>query len=366
MIEASSMQRVDQEIRSSVATDRNVLEDMRKEVRPLKEATRIIHPRSATAISLVATDGGYNKFRFDPFMIQLIRVVDSSQNEHSLEIIARNTSLEHLNRKHLNDNGTGRTPLGRMMEFLQIRSLSELSPVFKTLDPSWVSVYREITEWAVLLSLVREKDFGTDTVILCDGLLRSKMFCGDLFGRYRRGLELAIKQQFDQHHRRIYVAGIAKRSNVLQTYRLALALEGVMRTTYPCYVEVPMNIEERVYQWDEYLKRDDKFVAGKMFLAKFGQGPYDPIWAVDLLLSQKADAASIFGFLLQDAKDGFPVPLYPQCLQKAHEHAALTDFDMRLLEDAILRAMRENLDDKRGILEELALQTADPARARYK
>lgn len=366
MIEAPSMQKVDEEIRASIDADRDVLEQMRKEVRPLKDATRIIHPRAATAISLVATDGGYNRFRFDPFMIQLIRIVDSSENEHCLEVIARNTSLEQLNGRHLNEDGTGRTALGRMMEFLGLRSLSALSTVFKNLDPSWVSVYREMTEWAVLFSLVREKDFGTDTVILCDGLLRSKMFSEDLFGRYRRGLELAIRNQFEQHRRRIYVAGIAKRSNVLQTYRLALALEGVMRTTYPCYVEVPMNIEERVYQWDEYLKRDDKFVAGKMFLAKFGQGPYDPIWAIDLLLSQRADAASIFGFLLEDAKDGFPVPFYPQCLQKAHEHAALTAFDMRLLEDAILNAMRENLDDKKGILEELALQTTDPARARYR
>jgi len=299
-------------------------------------------------------------------MIQLIRVVDSSQNEYCLEVIARNTSLEQLDSRHLNADGSGRTALGRMMEYFGIRSLSELSPVFKELHPSWVSVYREVTEWAVLFSLVRDKDFGTDTVILCDGLLRSKMFSKDLFGRYRRGLEEAITRQFEQHRRRIYVAGIAKRSSVLQTYRLALALEGVMRTTYPCYVEVPINIEERVYQWDEYLKREDKFVAGKMFLVKFGQGPYDPIWAIDLLLSQKTEAASIFGFLLEDAKDGFPVPLYPQCLQKAHEHAALTDFDMRLLEDAILEALRANLDEKKWILEELALQATDPAAKRYR
>jgi hypothetical protein len=360
------MQKVDQEIRASVDADRDVLEQMRKEVRPLKDATRIIHPRAATAISLVATDGGFNQFRFDPFMIQLIRVVDSSENELCLEVIARNTSVDHLNGRHFNQDGTGRTSLGRMMEALDVRSLADLSPVFKQLDPSWVSVYRELTEWAVLFSLVRESKFGTDTVILCDGLLRSKMFSQDLFGRYRRALEQAIKNQFEQHRRRVYVAGIAKRSAVLQTYRLALALEGVMRTTYPCYIEVPMNIEERVYQWDEYLKRDDKFVAGKMFLAKFGQGPYDPIWAIDLLLSQRVEAATIFGFLLQDAKDGFPVPLYPQSLQKAHDHAALTGFDMRLLEDAILKAMRENLGNKKGILDELALQSADPASARYR
>ena len=80
---------------------------------------------------------------------------------------------------------------------MALQALQQLSPVFK-LDveqrsSSWVQVYREMTEWAVLFSLVREKDFGTDTVIVCDGFLRSKMFAKDsggegLFKKYREGL----------------------------------------------------------------------------------------------------------------------------------------------------------------------------------
>jgi hypothetical protein len=31
-----------------------------------------------------------------------------------------------------------------------------------------------MTEWAVLFSLLRKKDFGTDTVIVRDGFLRSR------------------------------------------------------------------------------------------------------------------------------------------------------------------------------------------------
>jgi hypothetical protein len=222
-----------------------------------------------------------------------------------------------------------------------------------------------MTEWAILFSLIREKDFGTDTVIVRDGFLRSKMFKGTLFGDLRRGIDEAISRQYGKNRRRIYLAGIAKHSNVLQIYRMALALEGVMRNTYPCYLEVPKVLEKRAYKWDEYIERADKFVAGKMFLVKFGNSPYDPVWAVDLLLSQKDSAPTVFGYLLEDAKDGFPVPLYPQCLQRAHEHAALVDFDMRLLEDQICGALRNNLGEKRWIVDELALQEGDPARRRY-
>src|SRR5439155_20720499 len=124
-------------------------------------------------------------------------------------------------------------------------------------------------------SLVRDHDFGTDTVIVCDGLLRSKMFAGALFTKYREGLEEGIRHQFDKSRRRIYVVGIAKHSKVLQTYRLALALEAVLRNTYPSYLEIPQELEEKVYKWSEYANvgaEGGKFVSGKLFFVKFGSG----------------------------------------------------------------------------------------------
>lgn len=370
MIEPASMDALANEIRSCVEADHYILDEMRSEVRPLKGETRRIQPRAATAISLVGTDGGNNQVRFDPFMVQLVRVVDSSQNELCLEAITPNSSIDLLNRRHFDPLGKPITPLGRMMAFLGVSHLKGLTPVFdpkpgEPLSPSWVAVYREMTEWAVLFALIREKDFGTDTVIVRDGFLRSKMFKGTLFGSLRKGIDDAIQQQYERSRRRIHLAGIAKHSNVLQIYRVAMALEGAMRNAYPCYVEVPRTLEERAYKWDEYIERADKFVAGKMFLVKFGASPYDPVWAVDLLLSQKDAAPTVFGYLLEDAKDGFPVPLYPQCLQRAHEHAALVDFDMQLLEDQICTALRDRLGEKKWIVDELALQESDPASRRY-
>ncbi len=369
MIEPSTLETLEREVKLRIHEDRAVLDEMREEVRPLRAATSRIQPRAATAISLVGTDGGNNQLRFDPFHIQLIRVVDSSKNEYCLEVITPRTAIAELSLRHIAADGEPRTALGRMMHFLGIRSLTQLSGVFAArpgeLSSSWMNVYREMTEWAVLFDLVRTKDFGTDTVIVRDGFLRAKMFSGDLFGRLRKGLEEAIERQFLNSRRRIYVCGIAKSSGILQTYRIAMALEGVLRTTYPCFVDVPRVMEERVYVWDEWAKRDDKFVAGKMFLVKFGKGAHDPIWAIDIFLKQKSEAQTILGYLLEDAKDGFPIPLYPQCLQKAHENAALVDFDMELLEDQISSALRSDLGEKKWIIDELQLQEADPASRRY-
>ena len=68
--------------------------------------------RSSRAISLVGTDGGNNQLRFDPFLVQLIRVVDSSQNEYCLEVITSNTPFEALNLCHFEPDGRRKRPSG--------------------------------------------------------------------------------------------------------------------------------------------------------------------------------------------------------------------------------------------------------------
>jgi hypothetical protein len=133
-------------------------------------------------------------------------------------------------------------------------------------------------------------------------------------------------------------------------------------------VEVPRELEASVYKWPEYAGlggEGEWFVAGRMFFVKFGGGRHDPIWAVDLLVSQAGEASTIFGHLLADALDGFPVPFYPQCLQRAHESAALVDFDMDILQDQICDALRGNLGEKKWVIDELTLQESDPSHRRY-
>lgn len=365
-------------IANCIAGDRGVLDTLRAEIRPLKSMTRRIQPRTATSISLVGADGGNNQLRFDPFLVQLVRVVDSSNNEYCLEAVSPTTPIREINARQFNVDGTPRTALGEMMVALGVDSLPELSRMIRPTDtgkpvsPSWVRVYRELVEWAILFSLLK-KDFGTDTLIVCDGLLRSVVFAGNLFNRLRQKMNERIDAQWRANHRRIYLAGVAKHSKVISRYRLAMALEEILQVDYPAFVEVPREIEERAYgAW--YAREDGgvveggetgKYVGGKMFLVKFGAHRRDPVWPVDIFIPQAGEPQVILGAMLSDAINGFPVPHYPRCLQKAHENAALTAFDFDILQDFIYSGVRASLDKDADVLDTFQLQDADPSQRRY-
>ena len=380
MIEPESHEQLRREINDRIAADRALLDGLRAEIRPLRAHVIRIQPRTTTSISLVGTDGGNNSLEFDPFLVQIVRVVDSSNNEYCLEAITPTTDVAHLSQAQFARHGHPRTPLGEMMTDLGTPTLPTLSHMIRPNDhgrmtsPSWVQVYRELVEWAVLYSILKNKDFGTDTLIVCDGLLRSKVFAGDFFKQYLERVKAAIDRQYREKRRRIYLVGVAKHSKVLARYRLAMAIERVMTNDYPAYVEVPREIEEKAYVWSEYARGDDrelenaeinKFVGGKMFLVKFGRGSRDPVWPIDVFLPQKDEAQTILGYLLADAIDGFPVPLYPRCLQKAHENAALVDFDFDILQDEIFSGLREVLGDDAPLLDAFRLQDSDPSQRRY-
>ncbi|HWM25061.1 MAG TPA: hypothetical protein VNP98_09560 [Chthoniobacterales bacterium] len=380
MIDPHSLGELRSAIRQQVEGDRTLLDDLRREVQALKGAVKNIQPRSTTSISLVGTDGGNNQLQFDPFLVQLIRVVDSSNNEYCLEVVSPTTSVTALSRQQFESDGKPRTALGKMMSYLGVDNLTKLSVMIRTNDddrpvsPSWVQVYRELVEWAILFTVLREKDFGTDTIVICDGLLRSKVFSGELFKKYLLGLQEGIEAQFQRSKRRLFLAGVSKSSKVLDRYRLVMALEGILATDYPAYVEVPRSLEEKAYIWSEYARGDDraieggevnKFVGGKMFFVKFGGGRRDPVWPIDIFLPQSAEAQTIIGCMLADAINGFPVPFYPQCLQKAHENAALVDFDFDILQDEIFGGIRSVLGEHRDKLDVFRLRDQDPAARRY-
>jgi hypothetical protein len=378
-IDEASYRRMRDEIAHRVAADNVLLEELRTDIRPLALQARRIQPRSVTSLSLVATDGGNNQLRFDPFLVQLVRVVDSNDQELCLEAVSPTTPIAELEARHFGRGGEPLTPLGRMMAALGISRLADLSGTLRADEHglprggSVVQVYRELAEWAVLHDLLRS-DYASDTLVVFDGDLRSKMFTGDLFKR----LGVLFAEQIERHAQRrrtVFLVGLMKSSSVLARYRLAMALEGVLRGRHPAYVAVPRGLEEKVYRWDENARGRDreevgrevaKFVIGSLFFVKFGSRPADPVWPVHVFEPQAVQADRIFGHLLADAIEGFPVPLYPRCLQKAHERAALVDFDMDMLQDAVFDGLREVLGARGDLLDAFRLEDADPARGRYR
>jgi hypothetical protein len=312
-------------------------------------------------------------------MIQLVRVVDSSNNEYCLEVISPTTDIELLAQRQF-EGDRPVTALGELMAFLGVRTLPELSSMIHPAErgypasPKWVGTYRSLVEWAILFKIIRTKDFASDTLVVFDGLLRSKLFARDNFLRMMDGIQDAIRDKWEQQHRRLYLVGVAKHSAVLERYQTAMALEGVLTCDYPAYVEVPREVEQRAYTWWEWARGTDietereeltKSIAGKMHFAKFGRGRRDPVWPVDILISQMEDTSTILGYLLADATEGFPVPYYPRCLQKAHQNAALVDFDFEVLQNEVLRGLRDMLGAEAPVLDAFSLRDPDPAQRRY-
>src|SRR5437899_2902896 len=150
MFEPSTQAQLKQAIAECIDGDKGMLDALREEIRPLKQQTKRIQPRGTTSISLVGTDGGNNQLQFDPFLVQLVRVVDSSNNEYCLEAVSPTTSVTALSTRQFNQDGSPRTALGKMMTYLGVTSLVQLSSMIRANDqdrpvsPSWVQVYREL------------------------------------------------------------------------------------------------------------------------------------------------------------------------------------------------------------------------------
>ena len=380
MIDPQSHEALNKEISERIKEDQAILDQIRKEIRPYKDKVRRIQPRNSTSVSLVGTDGGNNKIQYDPFIIQLVRVVDSSNNEYCLEAVTPSTKISALSKKQFDENNNPITSLGKLMHSLEVDRLDKLSHMIRDNEddtptsPTWIQVYRELVEWAILFDIVKNKEFASDTLVVFDGLLRSKAFAKDLFNKFTKLLEEAVNYQRTAKRRKIYLVGFAKHSKVLTRYRLAMALERVLATNYSSYLEIGRELEENSYIWPEYARGEDrtsegqeinKFVGGKMFFVKFGNRARDPIWPVDIFLPQRNDAQTVLGHLLSDAMNGFPVPFYPLCLQRAHENAALVDFDFDILQDSILKAIRNMLGDDAPTLDSERIRDIDPASNRY-
>jgi len=385
MFDPEEIPQVKKAIKDCAFLDRNLLDSLRKEVLEIKPNVRVIKPRPITTFSLVATDGTNNKLVYDPFYFQLIRVVDSNGRNLCLDTITPTTDADFLSKKQFDEKGNGKTALGVLMKDLGCETLNDLSPMIPTgkymrdhpekISKSWVLTYRDLCEWAVLYEKICYDGFANHTVVVRDGLLRSKIF--KYYAKEERALfpvmmdkiKQAIDEAYTKKKIKIFFVGIAKHSQVLSRYSLAMQLEDVFPEGEPRYAKVPVNMEKKSLLYHEYLSKNgeegeeidkkieiNKYVLGSLYLARFGKKASNQIWPIDLLHYQAASDSEILGYLLMDTIDAFPIPHYPSCLQKALAHAEVVDFDLDILQDEVIKSIREILpSDKRKIMDHQTL-----------
>jgi hypothetical protein len=104
MFQTDQLSQLRQLIREQATRDQILLEQLLAEVAAIGPV-RIIKPRSASSVALMAADGGNNQVAFNPFYLQVIRVVDSHGKELFLDVVSPTSHIDELSRRHLDEAG---------------------------------------------------------------------------------------------------------------------------------------------------------------------------------------------------------------------------------------------------------------------
>ena len=357
----SDFEKLQEKIRLAYKTDDPFLNKFRQYAKRLKHDVKALRNFSANAISFISTDGGDNRVVFNPAVLDLVRVVDSHGKEYVLDALPGTTNLAQLNDRVKKNHPNMIIPLQRMCEDLNIGDdLDKLSFQLRDIgqpgkSTNAIRIYRDIVEWAVLYDMITNHSiqWGGNTILIRDGLLRTKSFRLNIFQTIKQKIQAGINR-----HTEINVAlsivGVAKQSAVLSRLAVALELESTMYKPFPCYVQVPDDIEKDCYNIDSHWfsdydspntdeKRGLFHSMGKMFLVKFGDRPFDPVWPVDIAEWQLDDAEKILGQLMVDAQQGFPIPDYPMCIQQAHNYAKLNGLEIEIIQVLLLKELCKRL-----------------------
>jgi hypothetical protein len=333
--------------------DDPLVQKFRGYARRLRDKTKPLRSYSVNAVSFVSADGGDNRLVFNPAVVELVRVVDSRGNQCALDAVASTARLEELEQRAKAGASKAVAPLERLCSDLNF-GLRELSYLLNGLgnpgkSTGAIRCYRDIVEWAVLYDLVTNPSlqWGGDTILVRDGLLRTKSFKREVFPKIYEKLRAGIASH-RQRNVALSLVGVAKQSAVLGRLAVALEIEGSFHKNFPCYAEVDQDIEADCYNFDrtwldtyETTEAQDDGTRlfqsmGRMFLVKFGDRPLDNVWPVYVADWQVGQAAKILGQLMVDAQQGFPIPDYPMCIQRAHDFAKLTGLEIEVLQDLLV------------------------------
>lgn len=324
-------------VKRVAASDVELLERARVEVRELMPPARDIRPGAAAART-VAIASAEAVFRLDPIEVRVVRVADSDGNRLVEQVLSPATDPETLAEAHRR----GRDPVALLMDDLGADSLHELSPAIPppgsggTGRRSWLAAHRDLCEWAALCERVSATAaVKRDVVLIRRGLLRATSLGHEALSAI--GARIAERAEA-RAPRGLHVAGVALNTDMLARYGLALELEGKLPAGQPRRARVPLPLEPNpgaVGALDAAWLDDDP---SALFVARLGGGLGDPLCAVELLDRGGADAA--FSALANDARGGFPSTAEPGSLQRAERHAAFSELELRSFGEAAASTLR--------------------------
>ncbi len=325
-----------EEMKKAIEVEFPKLEHLRTLVKKLE--IKELGYRECYSIAPVATDGGENRLIFEPLNLEILRVVDSEGRERIQKIIPVSTDPDVFSKMFEEIE-----VLKRFLKRLDTNyeNLSYFLPTKKEED-EYVNVrnvirnFRDILEWAVLLDIAWEPE-KTPILLLRDGLLRSI----SLKDSAMKSLAVSLKQAYQE--KGTLLIGVAKRAKVLNYYSIALGLENKFNRSYPCYCELPKDLEEESYRHASSWVRRRSF--GDLYFVKFSENREGLILPVEIPSWLRDKRKEILEYAAWTANLSFPVIGYPSPLIKAHENAVLTGIEMEYLASLLKTRILELYDE---------------------
>lgn len=287
------------------------------------------------AIAPVASDGGECRIVAEPFGFDIIRVADSEGTVYAEHVIALTDEPFTASQKIFNESELLQNFCDRIK--VPWDQLSFLIPGHETNDESNITtadmlpVIRDILEWAALVDLAaKARPFRV--LLLKDGPLRTKSLTPNAVPKLRDYLMARYKSDGT------LVAGVSKKSLLLDRLYLAIKVQGLLERDSPCCTKIDDTILKAVYKYDTYLTRQS-FATTYVCKFAFAKCPY---YAVDVAdFQDDPDQKKTLEILSTHSQTTFQRIGYPSQLLRAHEYAHISDLDNSVVGKILKKSLIE-------------------------
>ena len=307
------------------------LDDLRTEVRKLKFVP-IEAAGHYSAIAYKSFDGGMFKISFDPLEIDVIEVADSNGNTKLKFAIPTGEELEKTDFRSIEELPI----INKFLSILDASNLAEVSEILK--DPGTLM---EIGEFACIFDKITTTSPEEKTIVMKDGLLRTKKIKSELLGK--------LKEILKTKKNHVKLVGVAKTSKIVSLLSTALFLEKKVPPNQIGYIKIPLELELKVYTWSGKGKIRDKierlnYAFGDLYIVKLSKLGNILVTVEVPEDYSKEEVTEIISYLAKDSKYSYPVLGYPQTIMRAHEAAVRIGLPASIVKDKILERIRELSD----------------------
>jgi hypothetical protein len=275
------------------------------------------------------------KLNFDPYELDIVEVADSNGNT-KLRFATPKGDLNDEELKAVLSDLEGNIIIKGFVETLGKKSIYEISEIIKNRG-----TLMEIGEYACIFDKIKSCSEEERTIILKDGLLRTKKIKHELIGPLRE-----ILRNKKNH---VKLVGVSKTSRIVSLLSAALLCEKVFPEGHVGYVEIPIDLENMAYTWSGKgkLKPEEAkplaYSFGRLYIAKLCRSrnlfvtieiPRD--LEKDKDIYSKEEIMEIMNYIAKDSLYSYPIIGYPQTIMRAHEFAVRLGIPVSILRDKVI------------------------------